>query len=110
MLAAVKKVLNDKASAGAVFEDDARNFILAPVDGGYNVYVAGESALTVTVYDIAGRAVAAVSTDGNTNRLFLSISLNREISTLNFITYKLSFYEKNNSIHTRQFISDSLQL
>ncbi|MDE5657798.1 MAG: T9SS type A sorting domain-containing protein, partial [Muribaculaceae bacterium] len=59
-------VLDDKASVGAVFEDDARNFILTPVDGGYNVYVAGESALTVTVYDMAGRAVAAVSADGNT--------------------------------------------
>lgn len=65
-LAGIKKVLDEKASVGAVFEDDARNFILTPVDGGYNVYVAGESALTVTVYDMAGRAVAAVSADGNT--------------------------------------------
>ncbi len=64
-LAGIKMVLDEKASVGAVFEDDVRNFILTPVDGGYNVYVAGESALTVTVYDMAGRAVAAVSADGN---------------------------------------------
>ena len=65
-LAGIKKVLDDKASVGAIFADDERNFILTPVDGGYNVYVAGESALDVTLYDASGRAVATASADGNT--------------------------------------------
>ena len=65
-LAGIKKVLDDKASVGAIFADDERNFILTPVDGGYNVYVAGESALDVTLYDASGRTVASVSADGNT--------------------------------------------
>lgn len=65
-LAGIKKVLDDKASVGAIFADDERNFILTPVDGGYNVYVAGESALDVTVYDASGRTVATASADGNT--------------------------------------------
>lgn len=65
-LAGIKKVLDDKASVGAIFADDERNFILTPVDGGYNVYVAGESALNVTLYDASGRTVASVSADGNT--------------------------------------------
>ncbi len=65
-LAGIKKVLDDKASVGAIFADDERNFILTPTDGGYNVYVAGESALDVTLYDASGRTVASVSADGNT--------------------------------------------
>lgn len=65
-LAGIKKVLDEKASVGAVFADDARNFILTPIDGGYNVYVAGESALTVTLYDMSGRAVASTATADNT--------------------------------------------
>lgn len=65
-LAGIKKVLDDKASVGAIFADDERNFILTPVDGGYNVYVAGESELDVTLYDASGRTVASVSAGGNT--------------------------------------------
>lgn len=65
VLAAVKKVLDNKASVGAVLEDDARNFILTPADGSYNVYVAGEPSLAVTVYDMAGHTVASASADGN---------------------------------------------
>lgn len=65
-LAGIKKVLDNKASVGAIFADDERNFILTPTDGGYNVYVAGESALTVTLYDAAGSTVASVSADSNT--------------------------------------------
>ncbi|MDE6198833.1 MAG: S8 family peptidase [Muribaculaceae bacterium] len=64
-LAGIKKVLDEKASVGTIFADDERNFILTPVDGGYNVYVAGESQLTVTIYDAAGRSVSATSSDGN---------------------------------------------
>jgi len=64
-LAGIKKVLDDKASVGAVLADDGRNFIITPVDGGYNVYVAGENAIDVTVYDMTGRAVAQASADGN---------------------------------------------
>lgn len=66
VLAAVKKTLDDKASVGGIIADDARNFILTPIAGGYNVYVAGESSLTVTVYDAAGRAVATASAADNT--------------------------------------------
>ena len=64
-LAAVKKVLDDKASVGAIFADDERNLIIAPADGGYNVYVAGESAISVAVYDMTGRVVARASADSN---------------------------------------------
>ena len=64
-LAGIKKVLDDKAGVGSIFVDDERNLIVTPLDGGYNVYVAGESMLTVTVYDAAGRTVAAASADGN---------------------------------------------
>ncbi|MCM1293795.1 MAG: S8 family peptidase [Bacteroides sp.] len=65
-LAGIKKVLDEKASVGAIFADEARNFILTPIEGGYNVYVAGESSLTVTLYDMSGRAVAGDSADENT--------------------------------------------
>ena len=65
-LAGIKKVLDNKASVGAIFADDERNFILTPTDGGYNVYVAGESELDVTLYDASGRTVASVSAGGNT--------------------------------------------
>lgn len=65
VLAAVKKVLDDKASVGAVFADDERNLIITPVDGGYNVYVAGENAISVSVHDMTGRVVAAASADSN---------------------------------------------
>lgn len=65
-LAGIKKVLDDKASVGSIFADDERNFILTPTDGGYNVYVAGESHLTVTIHDTAGRTVSIASANGNT--------------------------------------------
>lgn len=64
-LAGIKKVLDDKAGVGTILADDERNFIITPVDGGYNVYVAGESAINVDVYDMAGRVVARASADGN---------------------------------------------
>lgn len=64
-LAGIKKVLDNKAGVGTILADDERNFILTPVDGGYNVYVAGETALTVSLYDTAGRVVAEASADGN---------------------------------------------
>lgn len=64
-LAGIKKVLDDKAGVGTILADDERNFIITPVDGGYNVYVAGESAINVDVYDMAGRVVARSSADGN---------------------------------------------
>lgn len=66
VLAAVKRVLDEKAGVGSIIADDERNFILTATDGGYNVYVAGESALTVTLYDAAGCTVASVSAQGNT--------------------------------------------
>lgn len=65
-LAGIKKVLDDKASVGAIFADDARNFIVTPVDGGYNVYVGGEREVAVTVYDMSGRDVAQAAADDNT--------------------------------------------
>lgn len=65
-LAGIKKVLDEKASVGAIFADDVRNFIVTPVDGGYNVYVGGEREVTVTVYDMSGRAVATAAADDNT--------------------------------------------
>lgn len=65
VLAAVKKVLDEKASVGAVFADDERNFIITPIDGGYNVYVAGEDEISVAVYDMTGRMVAQASAGGN---------------------------------------------
>lgn len=66
VLAAVKRVLDEKAGVGSIIADDSRNFILTATDGGYNVYVAGESALTVTIYDAAGSIVASVSAGSNT--------------------------------------------
>ncbi|MDE6316869.1 MAG: S8 family serine peptidase, partial [Muribaculaceae bacterium] len=65
VLAAVKKTLDEKAGVGAILADDARNFILTRMDGGYNVFVAGEASLAVTVYDASGRAVAAASAAAN---------------------------------------------
>lgn len=64
-LAGLKKVLEEKASVGAVFADDDRNFIVTPIDGGYNVYVAGETWLSVSVIDMAGRTVATAAADDN---------------------------------------------
>lgn len=66
VLAAVKQVLQEKASVGSIMADDDTNFIISPVDGGYNVFVAGETALTVEVCDMAGRVVATAAADGNT--------------------------------------------
>lgn len=65
-LAGIKKVLDDKSSVGSIFADDDSNLIITATDHGYNVYVAGESVLTVTLYDMAGRTVATASASENT--------------------------------------------
>ena len=63
-LTGIKKVL-DLASVGSILADDDRNFIVTATDGGYNVFVAGEAALNVEVYDMTGRVVASANADGN---------------------------------------------
>ena len=53
------------AGVDKVYEDDAQRLIVTPTADGYEVFMAGASALTATLYDLQGRPVAtAKATDG----------------------------------------------
>lgn len=52
------KYILSTSSIGNVWADDDQRLIIQPVGNGYEVYVAGEDNLTVTVYDLQGRPVA----------------------------------------------------
>lgn len=65
-LAGIKYVLENKAAIGEVWADPEQRFILTAADGGYEVFVAGATAVSAKVYDLQGRPVTAVSGDSDT--------------------------------------------
>ncbi|MBO4955066.1 MAG: S8 family peptidase [Muribaculaceae bacterium] len=60
-LAGMQYVLANRAAIGEVWADDESRLILNPAPGSLEVFVAGETALTVTVVDVQGRTVATAS-------------------------------------------------
>ena len=63
----IQEVLARVASIGDVWVDDAENRLVVTATGnGYDVFVAGAEDITVTLYDMQGRAVETVAdNDGN---------------------------------------------
>lgn len=73
-LAGIKKVLSDKdAGVGSIVADDIKNLVVTPVDGGYEVFLAGEYGINATLTDMSGRTVANAST-ANGNSVVISTS------------------------------------
>lgn len=63
--AGMRYVLAQRAGIGEVWADDDQRLILTRTDGILDVFVAGETALTVTVCDIQGRIVASAKVTGD---------------------------------------------
>ncbi|MDE5799407.1 MAG: S8 family peptidase [Paramuribaculum sp.] len=63
--AGMRYVLAQRADIGQVWADDDQRLILSRSEGTLDVFVAGETTLTVTVYDIQGRAVATAKADSD---------------------------------------------
>ncbi|MBO4955067.1 MAG: S8 family peptidase [Muribaculaceae bacterium] len=61
-IAAVQAAIAQRASIGDVWADDESRLILNLTPGSLEVFVAGETALTVNIVDIQGRTVATAST------------------------------------------------
>ena len=72
-LAGIKYVLDNKASLGGIVADEPEKlvFVTASADG-YDIYVAGETSVAASLFDISGREVARVNAEGNT--AFISTS------------------------------------
>ncbi len=54
----MKYILDGKAAIGTVWADADERLVVTPVADGYEVFVAGETNLSVTLHDMQGRAVA----------------------------------------------------
>lgn len=63
--AGMRYVLAQRADIGQVWADDDQRLILTPGEGTLDVFVAGETALGVTICDIQGRTVASAKADGD---------------------------------------------
>ena len=57
-LEGMKYILDGKAAIGTVWADADERLVVTPVADGYEVFVAGETNLSVTLHDMQGRAVA----------------------------------------------------
>ena len=57
-------VLENRAAIGQVWADDEQRLVITPTGSGYDVFVADARQLTVTLYDLQGRAVATAQAAG----------------------------------------------
>ena len=72
-LAGIKYVLDNKASLGGIVADEPGKLVFVTATaGGYDIYVAGETSVAASLFDISGREVARVNAKGNT--AFISTS------------------------------------
>ena len=63
-LAGAKYVLENRAAIGQVWADDEQRLVITPTGSSYDVFVADARQLTVTLYDLQGRAVATAQAAG----------------------------------------------
>lgn len=63
-LEGIKYILSKYAGVENVWADDDMRLIVNAVDGGYEVFVAGESSVEANVVDMQGRVVASAQADG----------------------------------------------
>ncbi len=63
-LEGIKYVLANSA-VGQVWADEDQRLIITGSDTGYDVFVAGASGITATLYDLQGRPVSSASAQGN---------------------------------------------
>lgn len=63
-VAGLKEVLKRSDAVENIFADDDMRLIVEAVDGGYKVFVAGESSVKADIVDMQGRVVASASAEG----------------------------------------------
>ncbi len=80
-LEGIKYVLANSA-VGQVWADEDQRLIITGSDTGYDVFVAGASGITATLYDLQGRPVSSASASGDSSVSVDASSLQRGIYIL----------------------------